>query len=262
MRQQRVAGDVERHAEEDVGAALVELAGQLAIGHVELEERVAGRQLHLRDFAHVPGRDDQAARVRVVADLLHQVGNLVHVAAVRCRPGAPLVAVDRAEFAILVSPLVPDRHAVFLQVGDVGRALEEPQQFVDDGLQVQLLGGDHREALVQVEAHLVAEHRTGARAGAVGLVGAMLVNMAHEVEILFHRLGSEGGEKVMSAPWGAKRGFYPQSEKQKTARRRSSAAPRQGAAAGRGLTDVSGFRPESCARDASASGSPRPARRR
>ena len=29
VREQRIAGDVERHAEEDVGAALVELAGQL-----------------------------------------------------------------------------------------------------------------------------------------------------------------------------------------------------------------------------------------
>src|SRR5690625_6236790 len=31
VRQQRVAGDVERHPEEQVGAALVELAGQLAV---------------------------------------------------------------------------------------------------------------------------------------------------------------------------------------------------------------------------------------
>jgi hypothetical protein len=49
VREQRVAGDVERHAQEDVGAALVQLAGQLAVGDVELEEGVAGRQRHLRD---------------------------------------------------------------------------------------------------------------------------------------------------------------------------------------------------------------------
>src|SRR5580765_8645571 len=40
-RQQRVGSDVERHAEKDVGAALVELARQPAIRDVELEERVA-----------------------------------------------------------------------------------------------------------------------------------------------------------------------------------------------------------------------------
>jgi hypothetical protein len=45
--QQRVGGDVERHAEEDVGRALVELAGQPAVGDVELEQAVAGRQRHL-----------------------------------------------------------------------------------------------------------------------------------------------------------------------------------------------------------------------
>lgn len=41
-RQQRVGGNVKRHAEEDVRRALVHLAGELAIGHVELEQAVAG----------------------------------------------------------------------------------------------------------------------------------------------------------------------------------------------------------------------------
>ena len=63
--QQRVGGDVEGHAEEDVGAALVELAGQLAVGDVELEQAVAGRQRHAVDVGRVPGGDDVAARIRV-----------------------------------------------------------------------------------------------------------------------------------------------------------------------------------------------------
>ena len=41
--QQGIGGDVEGHAEERVGAALVELAGQLPIRDVELEQTVAGR---------------------------------------------------------------------------------------------------------------------------------------------------------------------------------------------------------------------------
>ncbi|MNS85947.1 hypothetical protein D3C72_1198280 [compost metagenome] len=188
--QQRIAGDIERHAQEDIGAALVELARQPAIGHVELEERVAGRQLHARDVGHVPGRHDQAARIRIGADLRHQVGDLVDMSAVRRRPRAPLRAVDRAQFAVLVGPFVPDADAVLLQPAHIGRALQEPQQFQDDGLQVQLLGGHHRKAFAQVEAHLVAEHRARAGAGAVGLVGARLVHMAHEVEVLFHRRGA------------------------------------------------------------------------
>src|SRR5690554_1263951 len=47
--QQRVAGDVERYAKEDIGAALIELAGKPPFGHVELEQAVARRQRHFID---------------------------------------------------------------------------------------------------------------------------------------------------------------------------------------------------------------------
>jgi hypothetical protein len=61
MGQQRIAGDVERHAQEDVAAALVQLAAELAIGNIELEQAVAGHQRHLLQLGHVPGTDDQPA---------------------------------------------------------------------------------------------------------------------------------------------------------------------------------------------------------
>src|SRR3546814_4430562 len=92
--------------------------------------------------------------------MVEDQGDLVDVAAVRRRPGAPLRAIDRAQLALRVGPVVPDADAVALQVGDVGVALEEPQQFVDDRFQVQLLGGQQREALGQVEAHLVADRKS------------------------------------------------------------------------------------------------------
>jgi len=67
VREQRVAGNVERHAQKDVGAALVQLAAEFAFaagrsgwGHVELEERVARHQRHLVQVGHVPGADDDA----------------------------------------------------------------------------------------------------------------------------------------------------------------------------------------------------------
>ena len=41
-RQQRIGGDVEGHAEEDVGGALVELAGEPPLRDIELEEAMAG----------------------------------------------------------------------------------------------------------------------------------------------------------------------------------------------------------------------------
>jgi len=170
-----------RHAQEDVGAALVELAGQLAVGHVELEEGVAGRQLHLRHVGHVPGRDNHPARVRTVFDLVQHLADLVDVRAVRRWPAAPLVAVDGPQFAVGVGPFVPDRDAIFLQVGDVGGTCQEPDQFMDDRLQVHLLGRHQREAVLQVEAHLVAEHGTRSGPGTVGLDRAVVADVAHQV---------------------------------------------------------------------------------
>lgn len=43
-REQCVRGYVERDSEEGVGAALIELAGELSFGHIELEQAVARRR--------------------------------------------------------------------------------------------------------------------------------------------------------------------------------------------------------------------------
>src|SRR4051812_44068577 len=131
VRQQRVARDVERHTEEEVGAALVELAGQPAVGDVELEEGVARRQRHLWDVAdvereeggprchpslgdaaEVPGGDEDRSGAGAAPKRLEQRGARVEVPAVRRRPAPPLNAVDGAEVAVRLGPLVPDRHAV------------------------------------------------------------------------------------------------------------------------------------------------------
>src|SRR3546814_5384854 len=84
--------------------------------------------------------------------------------------------------AVRVRPFVPDANAVLLQIPDVRVALQEPQQFVDDRLDVQLLGREQRETLGQVEAHLVAEHAVGAGPGPVLLENAGLADMPHPVE--------------------------------------------------------------------------------
>lgn len=57
---------------------------------------------------------------------------------------------------------------------------------------MQFLGGHHRKPILQIETHLVAEHRLGAGAGAIGLLRAMFIDMAHEIEILAH--GIRGGD--------------------------------------------------------------------
>src|SRR5690606_33277304 len=101
-------GDVEWHAEEDVGAALVELAGESALRHVELEQGVAGRERHSIELGDIPGGDDQPARVRVAPNGVDHAGDLVDAGAVTRGPGTPLRAVDRPQLATLVGPLVPD----------------------------------------------------------------------------------------------------------------------------------------------------------
>jgi len=55
QRQQCIAGNIEGHAQENVGTALVKLAGELAVCDIELEQGVAGRQRHLLDVGGIPG---------------------------------------------------------------------------------------------------------------------------------------------------------------------------------------------------------------
>ncbi len=185
-RQQCVRRYVERHAEEDVGGTLVELTRESAVGHVELEKYVTGRQGHLFDVGYVPRAYEQAARVGVALYLVDKLCYLVDAVAVGTAPRAPLLAVHGSEVAVAVGPFVPDGYTVVVQVLYVGVAFQKPQQLVDDGAQVQFLGGEQRETLVEVETHLVAEHAACAGARAVHLVGAVVHHMAEQVKVLFH----------------------------------------------------------------------------
>src|SRR5579871_3154597 len=193
-RQQRVGGDVERNAEKDVGRALIELTGEAAVSHVELEKAVAGRKRHPGNVGGIPGSNDQAPGIRITPYLLHDPVDLVERFAVSEWPGPPLFSVNGAEFAILVGPFVPDAYPVLAQPAHVGFASQEPQKFVDDRLDVQLLGREQREAGGKIEAHLVTEHGDGARARAVALLDACLENSGQKVVVLTHmgptRVGS------------------------------------------------------------------------
>ena len=185
-RQQCVRCDVERHAEEYVGGTLVELARESSVGHVELEKYVTRRQGHLFDVGHVPRAYEQAARVGVALYLVYQLCYLVDAVAVGAGPRAPLLAVHGSEVAVAVGPFVPDGNTVVVQILYVGVAFQEPQQLVYNGAQVQFLGGEQRESLVEVETHLVAEHAACAGARAVHLVGAVVHHMTEQVKVLFH----------------------------------------------------------------------------
>ncbi len=139
---------------------------------------MAGRERHPVEFTDVPRAHEDAAGVRVVAQQVDGARDLVDVPAVGRRPGPPLASVHRAEFALPVRPLVPDRYALFLERVHVGLAAQEPQQFLDHGLDVHAFRRDQRKARGQVETQLPAEHGQGAGAGAVRLARAALAHVA------------------------------------------------------------------------------------
>ena len=46
---------------------------------------------------------------------------------------------------------------MLLEVVHIGVTLQEPQELVDDALEVELLCRQEREALLEIKAHLIAE---------------------------------------------------------------------------------------------------------
>src|SRR3546814_4078633 len=108
---------------------------------------------------------------------------LVDVLDRRGGPATPLDAVDGAEFTVLVGPLVPDGDAVLVQPRHVGVAAQEPQEFVDYRLEVDLLGGDERTAVGKIETHLVTEDAAGAGSGSSGSGGTRLHAEPEEVVV-------------------------------------------------------------------------------
>lgn len=56
-----IRGYIERNSEKNIGTALVELAGELPVRDVELEQSVARRQRHLLHFRNVPRRHNHPA---------------------------------------------------------------------------------------------------------------------------------------------------------------------------------------------------------
>ena len=82
--------------------------------------------------------------------------------------------IDGAELTVLVGPFVPDAHAMLLQPAHVGVAAKEPQQLIDDRLEVDLLGREQGKTVGKVAAQLVAEHAARARARAVAFLMAVV----------------------------------------------------------------------------------------
>ena len=191
--QERIAGDVEGHTQEQIGTALVQLTTELPLADVELEERVARRQRHGIHFGGIPGADDEPAAVRVLANLGDHLIDLMNRTAVGTPPIGPLGTVHAPQITIRIGPLVPNAHPVLLQPAHVGVAPEEPEQLVGDTLEVDLLGRDQRKPLRQPEARLRPEDRIRARAGSVRLEGSLIENQPEQVVIGAHGLKESAG---------------------------------------------------------------------
>ena len=58
---------------------------------------------------------------------------------------------------------------------------------MDDRLDVQLLGGEERKAVLEIEAHLRAKQAQGAGTGAVTLFEPFVTNAGEKIEILTQR---------------------------------------------------------------------------
>ena len=203
--QERIRGDVERYAKKDIRAALIKLARKTPLRDIELKQGVAGRKRHAVDIRHVPGTHDVAPRIGIGTDGLHHGRYLVDVPPVRRGPAPPLITVDGPQVAFGRGPFVPDGHSVFVQVADIGIPREEPQQFVDDGAQMELLGSEQWETLGQVETHLVAEDTLRPRPRPVALHGSLLHDFIEQFEILAHRFSSKGNAFFRSRRTSAKR---------------------------------------------------------
>ena len=134
--EQRIRRDVERNTQENVGATLIELQVEPPRGDLRLKQAMARCERHPANLAGVPRCHDLATRIRILADELDQVGDLVDVAALGGFPVAPLLAVDRPKVAVVVRPFVPDLDFAIVEPANVGVAAQEPQQFDDDRPQV------------------------------------------------------------------------------------------------------------------------------
>mmetsp|Transcript_1744 Transcript_1744/g.4928 ORF Transcript_1744/g.4928 Transcript_1744/m.4928 type:complete len:430 (+) Transcript_1744:290-1579(+) len=203
-REQSVRRDVERHAQPEVGRALIHLAGERTVCDIKLGKHMAGRQGHLLQVGRVPSGHDDAPIVRLVLNLVEDLSHLVDALprvvvvhrTVRRAEVAPLPAVHGAEVALLAfgesngveivarRVAVPDLDAFVLQL--LGRRLtvEEPEQLLSDASPEDGLGREEGEARREVEAHLHAKFGEGAHARTILALHAVLDHVTHQVEVL------------------------------------------------------------------------------
>jgi len=154
--EQGIGGDVKGYAQKQIGAALVELAGEFAVVDVELKQAMTWGQCHTAwrtlscgpmdssgSSAGFQAGNNQTAGIGFLANLIDQVADLVnHSGRLDTCQLPPLFAVYGAPNHVIQSPFIPDVDLAFGQPVVVSGALQEPQQLLDDAAQVNLFCGD------------------------------------------------------------------------------------------------------------------------
>src|SRR5215213_8954943 len=164
MCQQCIRTDVERHAEKRIRGALIELAVKHATAFdFELKERVTRRKIDVIGLARIPTGHNQAARIRIGANLLQQVCNLVHAVlpGIVSSKRAPEITINWSKIAgspaelcgvFFVSPLGPDVHAARAQVCFARVAGQKPEQLFGDPAKRNTFRSNDRKPFAQIES--------------------------------------------------------------------------------------------------------------
>ena len=92
--EQSIGCDVEGYAEEKIGASLVKLATQFAVGYVKLKEGMARWQGHQVKLSGIPRAYQVPSAFRVFPDRTDDFLDLMDAPAIRFFPVRPLGAVD------------------------------------------------------------------------------------------------------------------------------------------------------------------------
>src|SRR6266478_5184517 len=88
QRQQRIRRDVERHAEKQIGAALIQLTTELSTAYIKLKQHMTWRQCHAVDVCNIPSADNQPAAIRICFDFADYCGDLVNAVFASSEPRA------------------------------------------------------------------------------------------------------------------------------------------------------------------------------
>src|SRR5699024_12715733 len=83
-----------------------------------------------------------APRTRIVAQRVNHRGKLVYVAAMGCRPAAPLIPVHGTQIGVLIGPFIPNADLMPAEEVDIAVTGDKPQKF-----------GAHRPAMHPLGPH-------------------------------------------------------------------------------------------------------------